>query len=162
MVIMSNEFLRINVLNVPFINTTQAAFLTAVESRINHRQNTFIVTANPEIVMYARDDPSYQRILKNADYITPDGIGILKGAAILGTQMEERITGYDYARILKWGNQRHKSVYLVGAKPEVITDVRRSLQHATLIWLWRAPTTVISDFDPSLMTLLKLSQTWYF
>ncbi len=67
---MSNEFLRINVLNVPFINTTQAAFLTAVESRINHRQNTFIVTANPEIVMYARDDPSYQRILKNADYIT--------------------------------------------------------------------------------------------
>jgi len=126
MVIMSNEFLRINVLNVPFINTTQAAFLTAVESRINHRQNTFIVTANPEIVMYARDDPSYQRILKNADYITPDGIGILKGAAILGTPMTERITGYDtMLALLEWGNQQRKTVYLVGAKPEVIKDVKK-------------------------------------
>ncbi|MCH5462266.1 WecB/TagA/CpsF family glycosyltransferase [Lactobacillus sp. LC28-10] len=121
---MSKEFPLVNVLNVPFINTTQAAFLTTVESRINARLNTFIVTANPEIVMYARENPDYQRILSNADYITPDGIGILKGAAILGTPMPERITGYDtMLALLKWGNEQQKSVYLVGAKPEVITDV---------------------------------------
>lgn len=125
MVIMSKEFPLVSVLNVPFINTTQAAFLTTIESHINNRENTFVVTANPEIVMYARNNPSYQQILNNADYITPDGIGILKGAAILGTPMAERITGYDtMLDLLKWGNEQHKSVYLIGAKPEVITDVK--------------------------------------
>lgn len=122
---MSKEFPVIKVLNVPFINTTQAAFLTAIEARINQRKNTFIVTANPEIVMYARTDSHYQHILENADYITPDGIGILKGAEILGQPMTERITGYDtMLALLKWGNHQHKSVYLVGAKPEVISDVK--------------------------------------
>ncbi|GAX06507.1 WecB/TagA/CpsF family glycosyl transferase [Secundilactobacillus pentosiphilus] len=122
---MSKEFPLINVLNVPFINTTQADFLTAIEDRINQRQNTFIVTANPEIVMYARNHPDYQRILETADYITPDGIGILKGAAILGQSMTERITGYDtMLALLQWGNAQQKSVYLVGAKPEVIADVK--------------------------------------
>lgn len=123
---MSNEFPQIKVLNVPFINTTQTAFLAAIEARINHRENTFIVTANPEIVMYARNDPHYQQILENADYITPDGIGILKGAAILGQPMTERITGYDtLLALLAWGNQQGKSVYLVGAKPDVIKDVKK-------------------------------------
>ncbi|MTV82353.1 WecB/TagA/CpsF family glycosyltransferase [Secundilactobacillus folii] len=123
---MVQDFSHVTVLGVPFINTTQKAFLTAIESRITARHNTFIVTANPEIVMYAREHPDYQNILAGADYITPDGIGILKGAAIIGTPMSERITGYDtMLSLLSWGNRNDKSVYLVGAKPDVISDVAR-------------------------------------
>lgn len=123
---MLQEFSHVNVLGVSFINTTQEAFLNVIKSRIINRQNTFIVTANPEIVMYARQDAAYQKILTGADYITPDGIGILKGAAILGTPMPERITGYDtMLALLDWANHTAKSVYLVGAKPEVINDVTK-------------------------------------
>ncbi|GAA3619643.1 WecB/TagA/CpsF family glycosyltransferase [Secundilactobacillus similis] len=123
---MSQEFPIVNVLNVPFINATQQAFLDAVEHRIDTRQTTFVVTANPEIVMYARQHPSYQTLLENADYVTPDGIGIIKGAEILKTPLPERITGYDtMLALLAWGNQRQRSVYFVGAKQEVITDLKR-------------------------------------
>ncbi len=40
--------------------------------------------------------------------------------------MTERITGYDtMLALLEWGNQQRKTVYLVGAKPEVIKDVKK-------------------------------------
>ncbi len=58
---MSENFTHVNVLGVPFISATQAAFLNTVEARINRRENTFVVTANPEIVMYAREQPAYQK-----------------------------------------------------------------------------------------------------
>lgn len=123
---MSENFTHVNVLGVPFISATQAAFLNAVEARINRRENTFVVTANPEIVMYAREQPAYQKILATADYITPDGIGIIKGAAILKQPLPERITGYDtMIDLLAWANENHKSAYFVGAKPEVIVDVAK-------------------------------------
>lgn len=121
---MSQDFPHVSVLGVPFINATQHAFLSVIETRIAERRNTFIVTANPEIVMYAKAHPEYERLLANADYITPDGIGILKGADILGTPLPERITGYDtMLALLKWGNETQKSVYFVGAKQAVIVDL---------------------------------------
>lgn len=123
---MSQEFQIVNVLNVPFINATQQAFLDVIEHRIDTRQTTFVVTANPEIVMYARQTPSYQSLLETADYVTPDGIGIIKGAAILKTPLPERITGYDtMLALLAWGNQHQRSVYFVGAKQAVIDDLQQ-------------------------------------
>lgn len=121
MILLSTTFNTIDILKVPFINTTQEAFLSAVEDRVTTRKNTFVVTANPEIVMYAQDDAHYMSLLQNADYVTPDGIGIIKGAAILGTTLPERITGYDVLLdLLKWGNDAHRSAYFVGAKQSVI------------------------------------------
>lgn len=121
-------FNTVNVLNVPFINTTEAAFLTAIQDRVDRHINTFVVTANPEIVMYAQDQPDYLNLLTQADFVTPDGIGIIKGAEMLGTPLPERITGYDtMTKLLAWGNANHKSVYMVGAKPEVIVDVAKVL-----------------------------------
>ncbi|CAI2641424.1 N-acetylglucosaminyldiphosphoundecaprenolN-acetyl-beta-D-mannosaminyltransferase [Apilactobacillus kunkeei] len=48
------------------------------------------------------------------------------GANILGSDMSERITGYDILLdLLSWGNQNHKSAYFLGAKPEVIADLKK-------------------------------------
>lgn len=123
---MSQDFNTVTVLGVPFIKATQQEFLAKIKQRICARQNTFVITANPEIVMYAKTNPEYQRILATADYITPDGIGIVKGAAILNQPMPERITGYDtMLELLDWANQNHRRAYFVGAKPEVIKDVKQ-------------------------------------
>lgn len=121
-------FKTVNVLDVPFINATEADFLTVLKDRISGHQNTFVVTANPEIVMYAQTHPEYLSLLQQADFVTPDGIGIIKGAEMLHTPLPERITGYDtMTHLLQWGNAQHKSVYMVGAKPEVIADVADQL-----------------------------------
>ncbi|BDZ29974.1 WecB/TagA/CpsF family glycosyltransferase [Lactiplantibacillus sp. WILCCON 0030] len=129
---MSVPFDTISILNVPFINTTNRAFLTQLEQDVLAHQNRFVVTANPEILMYAREHPDYQRVLHQADYITPDGIGVIQGAQILGTPLPERITGYDtLLSLLQWGAKHHQRLFLLGAKPAVLKQVVATLKATT-------------------------------
>ncbi|AVK64426.1 glycosyltransferase [Lactobacillus sp. CBA3606] len=121
---MSAPFDTVTILNVSFIKTTNVAFQAQLQQDILQHRNRFVVTANPEILMYAREHPDYQRILTQADYITPDGIGVIQGAKILGTPLPERITGYDtLLSLLTWGAKHHQRVFLLGAKPAVLEQV---------------------------------------
>ncbi len=105
-----------------------------------------IVTANPEIVMTAKDDPSYREIINNvADYVTADGIGIVKAARMLGKRLPERVTGYDlFTWFLDTANQDKLRVYLIGAKPEVIQAVEKRLRASTQTSTLLAARTAIS------------------
>ena len=110
---MSVPFDTVNILNVPFIKTTNAGFVQQLQTDILAHRNRFVVTANPEILMYAREHPDYQQVLTQADYITPDGIGVIQGAQILGTPLPERITGYDtLLTLLEWGSQQHQRIFV--------------------------------------------------
>lgn len=112
---------RINILGTEFDNFTQDQFHKLVSTDLDNHANKFIVTPNPEIVLSARDNTRFSNIVNNADYVIPDGIGIIKGARMLGTPMHERITGFDTLMFLiKQANQKHLKLYMVGAKPEVI------------------------------------------
>lgn len=120
---------KITVLNVPFDNLTQKELLIQLNQRIQTQKKTFIVTANPEIVMYANQHTSYMETIRKADYITADGIGIVKGAGMLGTPIVERVAGYDLMlNLLKDANKLNQSVYLVGAKEEVILKTVKKIQ----------------------------------
>ncbi|MHA8110679.1 WecB/TagA/CpsF family glycosyltransferase [Lactobacillaceae bacterium Melli_B4] len=127
---MNNKLQRTTILNIPFINTNFNHFLNIIQERTNHRSNTFIVTVNPEIAYYSHQNNDYQSLLETADYITPDGIGIVKAAQIINHPIQERITGFDiFKSLLIWGNEHHKSAYFVGAKPNVINDLKQVLKH---------------------------------
>ncbi|EEI25694.1 WecB/TagA/CpsF family glycosyltransferase [Lentilactobacillus hilgardii] len=115
----------VSILGIPFENTNQEQFESLLKQRIDHHKNTFVVTANPEIVMYARQNRPYEVLIKKADYIIADGIGIIIGAKLLKDPLQERIAGYDlFVSLLEWGSQNHKSAYFVGAKTEVINKLR--------------------------------------
>ncbi|RRK11890.1 glycosyltransferase [Lactiplantibacillus garii] len=127
---MSAPFDTVSILNVSFINTTNAAFIQQLQQDVTAHRNRFVVTANPEILMYAREHPDYQRVLQRADYVTPDGIGVIQGAQILGTPLPERITGYDtLLKLLEWGSLTHQRIFLLGAKPAVLKTVVNKIKH---------------------------------
>ncbi|KPN83349.1 N-acetylglucosaminyldiphosphoundecaprenol N-acetyl-beta-D-mannosaminyltransferase [Apilactobacillus kunkeei] len=116
----------VNILGFDFLNSSFNDFMENIKKRIDNRENTFVVTANPEIVVHALNDQKYTDTIKKSDYLVADGIGIVMGANILGSDMSERITGYDILLdLLNWGNQNHKSAYFLGAKPEVIEDLKK-------------------------------------
>ena len=76
--------------------------------------------------MYARQHRAYRKILKTADFITPDGIGIVKAAQILNQPVAERISGYDlFTHLLAWGNHHRKSVFFLGAREPVINSLNK-------------------------------------
>ncbi|MGQ2375493.1 WecB/TagA/CpsF family glycosyltransferase [Companilactobacillus zhachilii] len=112
---------RVNILGTEFDNLTTKQFHKYLDDDLDVNANRFIVTPNPEIVLSARKDTNFSEIVNNADYVIPDGIGIIKGAKSLGTPLPERITGFDTLQYLvETANRKLLKVYLLGSKPEVI------------------------------------------
>lgn len=60
------------------------------------RKNVYIVTPNPEIVMYAASHPDFKDILNGAELALCDGVGLLRAAQFMGKSLKERIIGTDF------------------------------------------------------------------
>ncbi|SOC34774.1 WecB/TagA/CpsF family glycosyltransferase [Ureibacillus acetophenoni] len=121
----------VTIMNVPFLHTTQEDFVTLLEKRVDEKQKTFVITANPEIVMRANEDPELMNYVKQATYICADGIGVVKAASMLGTPLPERVTGYDtMVRLLEDGDKKRYKIFLLGAQKETIEKTVENI-HAT-------------------------------
>ena len=54
----------------------------------------FVITANPEILMHAGEDPKiHKMLLEETTAVVPDGISVVKAMNLLGYSAKERITG---------------------------------------------------------------------
>ena len=121
---MSTHFKYVNILGINFDDLTLSELIAHLKDDSQHHRNRFIVTANPEIVLAAYHDFAYRQVINNADYVTADGIGIIKGAQILNDPLPGRVTGYDtFLKLLQYTNHYHKKVYFLGAKPQVLTQM---------------------------------------
>ncbi len=126
---MSKKFSEISVLGINFIKADAKQFLKQIYQDSQEHKNRFIVTANPEIVLTSRKSLHYAQTISSADYTTADGIGIIKGAQILGTPLPERITGYDtLLALLAFAARNHKRIFFLGAKPEVVKTAVHRIQ----------------------------------
>lgn len=56
----------------------------------------YIVTPNPEIIVYASRSKTYRDIINRAQVSLPDGIGVLASSKILKSGLSQRITGVDF------------------------------------------------------------------
>lgn len=97
-------------------------FRAFLDKRIEGNEKTFIITANPETLMTGRSNPEFHRALIDPEtVITPDGIGVVKGAKMAGIAVNERVTGVETVEyLLSKGAKNGLSVYFYGAKPEVL------------------------------------------
>jgi N-acetylglucosaminyldiphosphoundecaprenol N-acetyl-beta-D-mannosaminyltransferase len=112
---------KVKILNMAFDSITKGKLLKDLVMKIEDKQKTFVVTANPEIVMEADKDTAYASVVNSADYIIADGIGVVIASRILGNPLPERIAGYDLLlQLLREGNEKNWSAYFLGAKREVI------------------------------------------
>lgn len=116
---MGNRYVK--VLDLPFIAESRKTILDLIAKRVENEEKTFIITANAEIAMYARENKEYLELIKKSNYIVADGIGIVKGAKILNENIPERIPGIELMMdMLEYGNNNEKKVYFYGSKPETI------------------------------------------
>ena len=112
---------KVEVLNVFFDNVNMDEAIKKCEEMLNGEKANLIVTPNPEIVMKAKEDDEYKDIINNkASLVIPDGIGIIKGAKILGTPLKERVAGYDLiCNLLEKYKNGEKTFYFWGSKPGI-------------------------------------------
>lgn len=121
---------KVDILGVKFNNYSLKGYQNEIIRRLDNKLSTFIVTANPEIVMAANENPVFMKLInQDADFVTADGIGIIKAANILNKPISERVTGYDlFTWLLDIANKKKNKVYFIGAKEEVIDDLGKRIQ----------------------------------
>ena len=111
-------------------NKDVQSFYKIIEKNLNNNKKMFIVTANPETFMISENDNEMRKLLLDKETtLVPDGIGIVKAARSIGYDVVERITGIDIAnKLLKLGDEENKTIYLFGAKEEVIVSMKETLK----------------------------------
>ncbi|HET7615747.1 MAG TPA: WecB/TagA/CpsF family glycosyltransferase, partial [Bacillales bacterium] len=85
----------VNLMGMPFVDSKMDELVDELDGRLARSENTFLVTANTEIVMYARKNRNYLSMLAKADVVIPDGVGVVIGSKIIGNPIEQRLTGFD-------------------------------------------------------------------
>ncbi|MGB2991810.1 MAG: glycosyltransferase, partial [Paenisporosarcina sp.] len=69
---------KVMILDMPIDNMSKHKLLDIVDKELElQEKNLFIVTANPEIIMSAKKSPSYKNSVLQADFIVPDGSGVM-------------------------------------------------------------------------------------
>ncbi len=112
--------MRIDVLGVGFDNLTMAEAVAEGMRLVNSDGFHYVVTPNPEIVEVCRENPEAMTVVNGADLVLPDGIGVVKGAAMLGTPLKGRVPGIEFAAgLMAEMAKSGKTLYLLGAKPGV-------------------------------------------
>ncbi len=90
-----------------------------------------VVTVNPEMISEAARNPHFAQILREAQLVIPDGIGVELGLRILGHKVK-RIAGIEFARELL---NRCESAALVGGAPQVAQTAAKNLDGANIIYV---------------------------
>jgi len=94
--------------------------------------------ANPHSLVAANSDGKFLEALHAADYLIPDGTGIVLASKILNGAIAHRITGYDIFSGLaeRWEKERGKSYYFLGSSEEVLEKINarmvRDYPHVTV------------------------------
>lgn len=112
---------QVSILGVPFSRLTLEENALHLTERIGSGQAKLfhLITANPEITVASQSDELLQEIIKEADLIVPDGIGIVLASRRKGEPIPERVTGYDLLlRLLEKGNEAGWGFYFLGTDEE--------------------------------------------
>lgn len=97
--------------------------------RIERKEKSLIVAINPEKIMKAKDDPALKKLLNEAEFQIPDGIGVILASKIQKGNITKRVTGIDMMmRLCEEAAKRQKRIFLYGAKPGVAAAAAEKLK----------------------------------
>lgn len=121
--------MRISVLGVGFDNLTLEEAVERGMELLHSPGAHYVVTPNPEIVEICRENLAAREAVNQADLVLADGIGVVKGAAMLGTPLKGRVPGIEFAAgLMERMAAEGLSLYLLGAKPGVAERAAENLQ----------------------------------
>lgn len=118
----------VDILGVPVACLTLDEAARTVAGFVRAGRPRQVITLNPEYLYRAQSEPELLDIVRRADLVTADGVGIVWAAKRAGNPVPERVTGIDLLlRLAVEAGARHWRVFLLGAAPGVAEAAGREL-----------------------------------
>lgn len=122
--------MRVSILGLPIENVTMEEAVNEVYGFFAARESKMIVTPNAEILQMFDQRPEVREALMQADYVVPDGVGVLLAAKRLGQPLKEKVAGIELGtHLLERSAQEGKRVFFLGAKPGVAEAAKKEVEN---------------------------------
>ncbi len=120
----------IEILGVPISNITMDGAVEKVSEFMKSDGLHPIYTPNPEIVMLAKGNKEFLEVIKKADLVVPDGIGVVIASKLQkGERLPERVAGYDLVQnTMKRAVKEGYKYYFFGSKPGVAEEAAKRMR----------------------------------
>ncbi|KYC28991.1 Exopolysaccharide biosynthesis protein, WecB/TagA/CpsF family [Sterolibacterium denitrificans] len=120
---------RIDVLGCPMDVASMDETVDLIDSALAGGRFTQHVVVNVAKLVNMRKDLELDASVRECDIINIDGMGVVLGARLLGHDVPERVTGVDlFHALLAMSARRGYSVFLLGARDEVVAETARRVQ----------------------------------
>ncbi len=126
----------VSILGVPFDNVTIDGAVERIIAMVCKRRPHYVVTANVDFLVQAREDVELRRILLEADLVLCDGTPLVWASRLLGNPLRERVAGSDVVpRLIRKASDHGHSIFLLGAGEGVAGEAAERLrrQYPSLI-----------------------------
>lgn len=121
-----------NILGYPVDALSIASCVDDVFTHIAHGQGKrWFACLNPHSYAVALGDAPFAQALQAADWLVPDGVGVVHASRWLGGCIRERVTGSDvfFGLHEQMNATGGMSVFFLGATEETLTSIRARMAH---------------------------------
>lgn len=114
---------------VNIVNTTMDEAIAWIVCRAKSGTNSQLCFVNSDCLNTAYLDSEYRRVLRQADRVLPDGIGIHLACRISGTSLIANVNGTDlFPRMCERAATEELSIFLLGSAPGCAEAAARNMQ----------------------------------
>lgn len=125
----ARPFPTVSLYGVPFSKMNMKETVAYLTDAIETRRPNRVITGNPIMLMVGLENPEFHRALATADLVVPDGAGVVWAASKLKQPVKERVAGFDLMHeLLREGDRKSWSVYLLGASADIIRTAHDNLK----------------------------------
>ena len=121
--------------------------VTWIQQASHEQQCRLLACINPHSYVVSLNDPAFAQALHTADWLLPDGVGIVYASKLLGGQIRERVTGNDIfhgvqSALNRLGGYR---VFFLGSTEAELADISkrmaRDYPHIQIAGMYSPPFT---------------------
>lgn len=96
------------------------------ESLDREQVKGWLACLNPHSYAVSLSDEDFTRALKSADWLVPDGVGVVYASRMLGGAVKARVTGSDVFQGVheRMNNHKGMSVFFLGASEDTLAAIR--------------------------------------
>lgn len=121
---------KLYIFGVPIHRVTMNEAVEILKGYLKEDRIHIVATPNAEIIMMAQKDEEYKKILNETNLNVPDGSGVVFASKVFNKPLKERVAGFDLMmEFVKWASHKDVSIYLLGAKPEVVEKAQSNLKN---------------------------------